>query len=90
MDYKVGDKLSLDIGKRKAADGFIGLRGEYFLENESLVKEFHKEYTVVGVIERPNMKIEPYQEAGYSVFTYLRMRISGKGRISMSIIRKRE
>lgn len=71
VDYNIGDKLSLDIGKRKSADGFVGLRGEYFLEEESLVKEFHKDYTVVGVIERPNMKIEPYQEAGYSVFTYL-------------------
>jgi putative ABC transport system permease protein len=79
VDYKVGDKLSLDIGKRKAADGFVGLRGEYFLEDESLVKEFHKDYTVVGVIERPNMKIEPYSEAGYSVFTYLEDKDIGEG-----------
>lgn len=79
VDYKVGDKLSLDIGKRKAADGFVGLRGEYFPEEESLVKEFHKDYTIVGVIERPNMKIEPYQEAGYSVFTYLEDGDIGEG-----------
>lgn len=79
VDYQIGDKLSLDIGKRKDIEGYEGLVGQYWPGEESLTKEFHREYTVVGVIERPNMQLEPYSEAGYTVFTYLEDGDIGEG-----------
>lgn len=71
VDYQIGDQLSLDIGKRKYIEGYEGISGEYLPGEESLTKEFYREYTIVGVIERPDMRLEPYSEAGYTVFTYL-------------------
>lgn len=71
VNYRVGDSLRLDIGKRKDVRGYEGLAGEYLPGEESLTKEFQKDYTIVGVIERPSMQMEPYSEAGYSVFTRL-------------------
>lgn len=79
VDYRIGDKLSLDIGKRKDIGGYEGLVGEYWTGEESLTKEFHREYTIVGVIERPNMQLEPYSEAGYTVVTYLEDEDIGEG-----------
>lgn len=38
-------------------------------DREHLMEEFQKEYTVVGIMERPNYTIEPYSAPGYSVIT---------------------
>lgn len=78
VKYKIGDVLKLEIGERfivedemkisldqnsdyrKASDNNSG---------ESLNVEAVKEYTVIGVIERPGF--EPYWAPGYTVITYL-------------------
>ena len=51
VNYKVGDKITLSIGKR--------------------LTEETREFTIVGIIERPNMEIEDYSSPGYTVITLL-------------------
>lgn len=71
VDLKVGDVLSLDICRR-VSDGFELNQGNpYGYEEESLEPLYHKTYTIVGVVERPNYVAEIRMAPGYSVFTYL-------------------
>lgn len=43
------------------------------VDREHLTEEFQREYTVVGIVERPNYTIEPYSAPGYSVITKMDM-----------------
>lgn len=71
VDLKVGDVLSLDICRRMS-DGFeLNQDNPYTYEEESLEPLYHKTYTIVGVVERPNYVAEIRMAPGYSVFTYL-------------------
>ena len=76
--YKVGDKIKLDVGQRYMADGEeeVLLRQDSgFIKQdkdnsgEKLVVESAKEYTVTGIISRPDF--EPYWAPGYTVISYL-------------------
>ena len=71
VDYKVGDTITLDIGNRVGSEG-IKL-GEYdsYSEDEVLTNINSKTYKVVGIIERPSKKVEPYSDPGYSFITYM-------------------
>lgn len=71
VDYKIGDTITLDIGDRVNNEG-INL-GEYdsYSEDEVLTNINSKTYKVVGIIERPSKKVEPYSEPGYSFITYM-------------------
>ncbi len=71
VNYKIGDKLTLDISKR-TSDGYeLTQTNKYVKGEEGLKKEFTKSYEIVGIIERPNRSIEPYSAPGYTVITYL-------------------
>lgn len=72
LEYKVGDKLTLDIGRRIAEGCELG-QDNSFVEGieETIEKKFTKTYEIVGIIERPNYAIEPYSAPGYSIITYL-------------------
>ncbi len=72
VDYKVGDTLSLDIGNRELSTGETVAEGMFAPDKEKLTVEMHQEYTIVGMIERPGTRYEQYEEAGYSVFTYMK------------------
>lgn len=76
VDYKVGDVLHLDIGKRVFKDGnykgeSVGGQDTPFQAggegNETITDTISKVYTVVGICERPS--IEPYIAPGYTVMT---------------------
>lgn len=72
VDLKVGDVLSLDICRRVSDDGYeLNQQNPYTYEEESLEPLYHKTYTIVGVVERPNYVAEIRMAPGYSVFTYL-------------------
>lgn len=71
VDYQVGDTVSLAVGERTDGSGNTGFVGEYQPGEETLSVTEHRTYTIVGVIERPNMELEPFSEAGYTVITYL-------------------
>lgn len=80
-DYQIGDKLTLNMGKRYGKDEAgneqvlqqdtpyqSGSEEGQTKENFRLSGE-SKTYTVVGIVERPGL--EPYSAPGYSAFTYL-------------------
>ena len=69
VHYQVGDVLQLNVGKRIAEDGTEKLQCDAYEpgSQEKLAGLAHKEYTVVGICERPEM--EAYSAPGYSAFT---------------------
>ena len=79
--YNVGDKIALNLGKRVADDGSELTQNNSYNNpkdsNDTDYVEEHitntkaEEFTVVGIIERPNIEIEPYSAPGYSVITLL-------------------
>ena len=75
VDYKIGDRLKLDIGKRFNKDSVQELfqRAPLQLENgtktETLKGSLTKSYTVVGIIKRPTW--EPTWAPGYTIITYI-------------------
>lgn len=80
-DYKLGDKITLNMGERTGINengekGELPQRLAYQNGKESSSEKEtfkltgeSKTYTVVGIIERPDM--EEYWAPGYSAFTYL-------------------
>jgi putative ABC transport system permease protein len=83
ITYHIGDKLTLDIGKRTSEGSTELLQNTPFQfaeaadadtgnpgsTGETFVSEFTKTYTVVGIIKRPNF--EPNSAPGYTAITYL-------------------
>lgn len=72
IDIKVGDEITLDVGKRydSNTEGVIGENCAYEHEAETLTDTVTKRYKVVGIMERPGYKMEDYSAAGYTFVTY--------------------
>ena len=78
LNLKVGDTLNLDIGKRMF-DGYelnqnnpaysYSYEEDYDVNNEKIDVKMHKDYKIVGIIERPSF--ESYDAPGYTVISYL-------------------
>ena len=81
VNYEVGDTITLNIGDRFACGNKV-LSTNYlpyelmYNDNEEIVcesEELHvletREVKVVGIIERPNYRIESYDDAGYTILT---------------------
>lgn len=74
---KIGDIISLDIGKRVCADGTIlNQSNPFYVEGEEndLCHEYitdtsKHEYKIVGITERLNYNIEEYSAPGYTLIT---------------------
>ena len=81
ITYHIGDKIELNIGKRMTDDedelkqnnpyNNQAEEGEEDYVAEHLEATQSREFTIVGVIERPNMEIEDYSAPGYTVITLL-------------------
>lgn len=71
VDLRVGDRLTLEIGNRESEGHKLYQENPYLGEKESLVPLFTKTYTIVGMVNRPHSRIEPYTAPGYSAFTRL-------------------
>jgi ABC-type transport system, involved in lipoprotein release, permease component len=76
VKYKVGDTLTLEIGKRLSPDGHsFGQSTSYQGEpsaasgGETLLPEQTRAYTVVGISKRPNF--EPTWAPGYTAISFL-------------------
>ncbi len=70
VDIKIGDKISSDIGKRVTNEGEdLGKSNPYIKDYEKLINTEHKEFTVVGIMERPNYSFEGYSDPGYTIIT---------------------
>ena len=72
IDIKVGDEITLDVGKRydSNTEGVIGENCAYEHEAETLTDTVTKRYKVVGIMERPGYGVEDYSAAGYTFVTY--------------------
>ena len=72
IDIKVGDEITLDIGKRydSNTESVIWENIAYEHETETLTDTVTKRYKVVGIMERPGYGMEDYSAAGYTFVTY--------------------
>ncbi len=80
VKYNVGEKITLNLGKRKSGEYELeqynpynnpkDSEEDYYME-ETLIPEETREFTIVGVIQRPNMEIEDYSTPGFTVITKL-------------------
>ena len=80
VKYNVGEKITLNLGKRKSGEYELeqynpynnpkDSEEDYYME-ETLIPEETREFTIVGVIQRPNMEIEDYSAPGFTVITKL-------------------
>lgn len=71
VKYDIGDKIKLNVGKRMTLDGYELDFGNVYTtsEYEELVDTKEMEFTIVGIIERPNTEFESRSDAGYTVIT---------------------
>lgn len=72
IEIKVGDEITLDIGKRydSNTESVISENIAYEHEAETLADTVTKQYKVVGIMERPGYGMEDYSAAGYTFVTY--------------------
>lgn len=72
IDIKVGDEITLDVGKRydSNTESVILENCAYEHEAETLTDTVAKRYKVVGIMERPGYGMEDYSAAGYTFVTY--------------------
>ena len=72
IDIKVGDEITLDVGKRydSNTESVILENCAYEHEAETLTDTATKRYKVVGIMERPGYGMEDYSAAGYTFVTY--------------------
>ncbi|MGI6330114.1 MAG: ABC transporter permease [Bacilli bacterium] len=68
LGLKIGDKFTLEIGKRSLDDTLLEDNLQY-QEKEQLINLETKTYTLVGIMERPYL--ENYNFPGYTAITYL-------------------
>lgn len=77
VNLKVGDTITLEIGKRMSEGCELNSNNPYIESdvmentesNEELQLNLTKDFKIVGIIERPNYKFENYGSAGYTVIT---------------------
>ncbi len=70
-DIRVGDVLDLAVGDRFFEGNKLNQNNPYLYDEETFIPVFEREYTVVGIVERPNYMSEPRTAPGYSVYTVL-------------------
>ncbi len=72
IEYKVGDIITLEVGKRVSNDEELNQNNPYSEDNnEEIIDTTQKQYKIVGIIERPSNNIENYSAPGYTFITYL-------------------
>lgn len=80
IDLKIGDEITLDVGKRiNEEQAELDQYNPFIKEiKEEIVETTTKAYKIVGIIERPAYNIENYEAPGYTFITYLdKERING-------------
>lgn len=70
VNYKIGDKIKINIGERVTLDDDkLYYMNPYIKEDEKLTKRQEHEFTIVGIIERPNYNFEALGESGYTIIS---------------------
>lgn len=95
VQYKIGDKINLDIGTRMTVDGYKLQQNNSYAnlledvkenEREDIYNTESREFTIVGIMERPNYSTEPYSAPGYTAITYMEENFTGNANISVLYI----
>lgn len=68
VEYKLGDKITLDVGTR-TSDEYTFWQSQMLTDEEKLTNTVKKTYTVVGIAGRVDTIVEPYDAPGYTAFT---------------------
>lgn len=72
VKFECGEKITLKIGTRIIDEEELDQNNPYQPEgNEQIVDAKEHIYTIVGIMERPDHKIEPHSAPGYTFITYL-------------------
>ena len=74
VEYKIGDTISFEIGKRVSSDNKELTQKDAYNSNElneQIINTEKREYKIVGIIERPAFKVEPFTAPGYTFISYL-------------------
>ena len=71
VKLRVGDILTLELGQRSSEGYTLNQKNPYIYEGETLTAGETRQYTIVGIIERPNYYVEDRIAPGYSAFTCL-------------------
>lgn len=71
VELRLGDIITLEVGQRMSEGYPLYQNNPYTYEEEMLTDQETRTYTIVGIIERPNYKVEDRVAPGYSVFTCL-------------------
>lgn len=70
VNYKIGDKIKIAIGTRETLDhDKLNSSNPYNEEGEQLVGTQDYEFTIVGVMKRPEYSFEDYGDPGYTIIT---------------------
>jgi len=72
VKFNVGEKITLNIGSR-VIDGYeLNQNNPYQPEgNEKIINMVEHQYTIVGIMERLDYKLEPHSAPGYTFITYI-------------------
>lgn len=70
VNYQIGDKIKIDVGTRKTLDNYeLDDFNPYMKEEEQIVNTTSYEFTIVGMIERPDYSFEDYSNPSYTMIT---------------------
>jgi putative ABC transport system permease protein len=71
VNYKIGQKISLEMGERLSENSKLDQQNPYNKDEEEFNSKFNKTYEIVGIMQRQRNNVEPYSAPGYTVITYL-------------------
>ena len=79
VKWKVGETISLAIGKRISDGSELTQSNPYIPEEEEEITDTRvREYKIVGIMERFPYRLESYEAPGYTFITYLEHPEDGK------------
>lgn len=73
VKLKVGDTITLEVGKRMVEEYTLSQSNPYQEEEERIENAATHTYTIVGIMSRPTYKMEPYTAPGYTFVTVGKM-----------------
>lgn len=77
VDYKIGDIITLDIGKRVSNGRELTQENSYNKDVfEEVINKETKNYEIVGIIERPSRMMEHFDAPGYTFITLMDQNIT--------------
>lgn len=70
VNYKIGDTITIDVGKRKSLDDYdLSSKNPYNKNEEKLVNTNIYSFKIVGIIKRPSSSFEEYYCPSHTIIT---------------------